>query len=91
MINFRMMKAYKKIHKFSDVISYFCTNQWKFNNKNVLDLWNRTSFNDKKTFSFNLKNLDWSDYFYHHVRGLRTYILKDPLSTIPVAKIKRRR
>lgn len=87
----RLLNAYKKIHKFSGVISYFCTQQWKFNNDNVLALWERTSPEDKKIFDFNLNSLDWEDYYYHHVRGLRVYILKDPLETIEKGRVKFKR
>ena len=83
-----MLKAYRKIHKFSHVISYFCTQQWKFDNRNVLALWKRTSLVDRKKFCFNLENLDWAQYFYHHVRGVRYYILKDPLDTIEKGRVK---
>lgn len=88
---FRLLKAYKKIHKFSGVISYFSTQQWEFDNKNVLELWERTPPADRKKFDFNLKSLDWHDFFYYHVRGLRLYILKDPLNTIDVGRVKFRR
>ncbi|XP_001600309.1 fatty acyl-CoA reductase wat-like [Nasonia vitripennis] len=86
-----LLKAYKKIHKFSGVISYFSTQQWEFNNKNVLELWERTPPADRKKFDFNLESLDWNDFFYYHVRGLRLYILKDPLNTIDVGRVKFRR
>ncbi|KAL7298063.1 hypothetical protein TKK_0009068 [Trichogramma kaykai] len=79
-------KAYKKIHKFSHVISYFSTQQWLFHNRNVMALWKRTSPVDRNKFYFNIENLDWMDYFYHHVRGLRKYILEDPIETVENGK-----
>ena len=88
---FRMLKVYKKIHKFSGVISYFCTRQWKFENKNVLMLWDRMNSIDREKFYFNLQNLDWTQYFYHHVRGIRFFILKDPPDTIKNAIIRSNR
>ncbi|KAJ8688342.1 hypothetical protein QAD02_024137, partial [Eretmocerus hayati] len=83
-----LLKAYKKIHKFSGVISYFCMQQWKFSNENVLALWEKISPTDRKLFDFNLNSLDWNDYFYYHVRGLRVYILKDPMDTVERGRIK---
>ncbi|XP_058798526.1 fatty acyl-CoA reductase wat-like [Phymastichus coffea] len=86
-----LYRAYQKIHKFSGVISYFCTQQWNFNNDNLLRLWERTSPVDREKYDFNLNSLDWDDYFYHHVRGIRVHILKDPLHTIEVGRMKIRR
>lgn len=88
---FRLLKAYRKIHKFSHVISYFSTQQWRFKNNNVLALWDRINPTDRVKFDFNLDNLDWNDYFYYYVRGLRLYILKDPLNTVEAGKAKYRR
>lgn len=88
---FRLLKAYRKIHKFSTVISYFTTQQWQFSNENVLALWERTKPTDRVKFDFNLDNLDWNDYFHYYVRGLRLYILKDPIRTVDAGKIKYRR
>ncbi|XP_014218670.1 fatty acyl-CoA reductase wat-like [Copidosoma floridanum] len=86
-----LLKAYRKIHKFSGVISYFSTQQWEFGNGNVLALWQRTSPVDRKKFYFNLDTLDWDDFFFHHVRGLRVYIMKDPLSSVPQGRRRYRR
>ncbi|XP_031776892.1 fatty acyl-CoA reductase wat-like [Nasonia vitripennis] len=83
-----LLRTYQKIHKFSGVIAYFCTKQWKFNNDNVLRLWKRTSLTDQKKFDFNVKNLDWNDYFLYHIRGIRVYLLKDPMSTVEQGRAK---
>ncbi|XP_066598641.1 fatty acyl-CoA reductase wat-like [Prorops nasuta] len=80
--------AYRKIHKFSDVISYFSTQQWRFNNDNVLKLWERIGPTDRILYNFNLTNLDWSEYFYFHVRGLRIFLIKDPLTTVKKGRTK---
>lgn len=32
---FRMIKVYKKVHKFCDVLGYFATKQWTFESDNV--------------------------------------------------------
>ncbi|XP_015586786.1 fatty acyl-CoA reductase wat [Cephus cinctus] len=80
--------AYKKIHKFSGVISYFSTQQWKFENNAVLRLWDKLNPADRIKFDFNLESLDWNNYFYHHVRGLRVYLIKDPLDTLEKGKAK---
>lgn len=86
-----MMKAYKKVNKFTYVLSYFATNSWKFTNDNVQALWGEMSEVDKRVFPFSMKDLDWNYYYRTQMLGLRTFFLKDDLSTIPQARIKWRR
>lgn len=88
---FRLWNAYEKIHKFSDVISYFSTKQWTFLDSNTKDLFNRLSPKDKQLFDFDLTKLDWKQYFYYHIRGLRVYLVHDSLDTVPQGLEKRRR
>ncbi|CAG9794397.1 unnamed protein product [Diatraea saccharalis] len=83
-----LRKAYTKISKFSDVLSYFSTQQWKFYNKNVQELYEELCDADKQIFDFNMSSLDWNDYFYSYVRGIRIYLLKDPLETVPSGRAK---
>lgn len=81
----RLRKAYKKISKFSEVIGYFATRQWKFHDENVKNLYTELCDADKQMFDFDLSRLDWSNYFHDYVRGIRIYLLKDPMETIPAA------
>lgn len=87
----KLWNAYEKIHKFSEVISYFSTKQWKFVDSNTRGLIDRLSSRDRELFDFDLALLDWKEYFYHHVRGLRVYLIKDELDTVERAIVKRKR
>jgi fatty acyl-CoA reductase len=87
----RLLKIYKKINRFSDVLSYFSTREWKFTNNNVQELWEKLNEDDKKLFNFNIDKLDWDKYFYSYVRGLRIYLLKDDLSTVPQGLARQKR
>ncbi|XP_046742043.1 fatty acyl-CoA reductase wat-like [Diprion similis] len=80
--------AYKRIHKFSTVIRYFTLRQWRFSNNSVLRLWDKLSSADQSVFDFNVAGLNWEDYTYSHVRGIRVYLVKDPLDTLPAAAAK---
>lgn len=84
----QLMRMYKKIHKFSDVISYFCTNEWMFTNDNVQRLWRRLPAADRRLFDFNMRDMDWVEYSYHYIKGMRLYLFKDDLSTLPAARRK---
>jgi len=84
----RLIKVYKKIHKFSNVISFFCTNEWTFTNKNVQKLWNKLPAADRDLFYFDMKQVDWIEYSRYYMRGMRIYLFKDDLSTVEAAKRK---
>ncbi|KAL3271472.1 hypothetical protein HHI36_021958 [Cryptolaemus montrouzieri] len=83
-----MVKGYQKIHKFMNVISYFAVREWKFQNKNVQKLWLKMSLEDQRLFQFSMNNFDWDNYFSYYTKGIRVYLLKDPLDTISKGRIK---
>lgn len=84
----RLLKIYKKIHKFSRVVSFFCTNEWSFINDNTQRLWGELSPKDQEMFHFNMKDLDWKEYMSHYIHGMRTHLFKDDDSTLKSARIK---
>lgn len=85
---FRLLKTYKKIHKFANVISFFCTNDWIFTNDNVQKLWRNLNDEDKKLFYFDMQSLDWTEYITEYMKGMRVYLFKDDLSNAPQARKK---
>lgn len=46
-------------------------------------MWRKLSPRDKELFNFNIEALDWYEYFGTYMRGLRVYITKDDMSTVP--------
>ncbi|XP_043266220.1 fatty acyl-CoA reductase wat-like [Colletes gigas] len=84
----RMLKIYRKVHKFSAVTSYFGMREWKFSYDNTKALWDSLGPKDRALYKFSMKEFDWNDFMYKSVRGLRLYILKDDPSTIPHAKLR---
>lgn len=87
----KLLDAYEKIHKFSEVISFFSTQQFTFTNFNTQNLFQTLSEEDKKIFNFDISQLDWEKYMFWHIRGIRAYLVKDPLSTVPEGIRLRRR
>lgn len=79
------------MNKFSSVISYFSTQQWRFENNAVVKLWSRVNPADRQIFNFDMNNLDWESYLKHMIPGMRVYIVKDPLDTIEKGKEKYRK
>lgn len=82
----QLVKAYKKIYKFSNIISYFSTQGWSFDDDNVQSLWKGLSDVDKQHFNFDIKSMDWNQHHQSHCLGLRVYLVNDDLKTLPQAK-----
>lgn len=73
------------------VITYFSTREWIFTNDNVKKLWADISDSDKELFPFNISRVNWDTYHKHQVYGIRQYVLKEDITTVPAAKIKYKR
>ncbi|EFA05024.1 fatty acyl-CoA reductase wat [Tribolium castaneum] len=84
----KMLRIYKKIHKFTSVISYFSTRTWIFQSSNVQKMIERMSEADQKIFFCDLKKLDWNKFFATYLRGIRIYLLQDPIETLEEAHIR---
>ncbi|CAG9576938.1 unnamed protein product [Danaus chrysippus] len=84
----QMLKVYRKIHKFSSVLSYFCTKEIKFCNKRTRELWESTSQTDKQIFPFSMAEVSWSSYFDDYLAGIRRYLFKESDDTLPRARRK---
>ncbi|KAG8222376.1 hypothetical protein J437_LFUL002995 [Ladona fulva] len=82
----RLLKIYQKINKFSEVISYFSTQYWKFENSNTQELWKRLDPMDQELLPFDMTTMNWDNYFQKHILGLRIYLVKDDISTLPEAR-----
>ncbi|CAH0712960.1 unnamed protein product, partial [Brenthis ino] len=80
--------AYKKIRKYLEVISYFTLREWKFHNKNTVSLLKELDDADKHTFNFDIESLKWEEYCKDYLLGMRLYLVKDPLETLPQARKK---
>lgn len=59
-----------------------------FSNANVQRLWKRIGRRDQELFNFNMKSMDWVDYSYHYIKGMRIYLFKDGLQTLDAARKK---
>lgn len=82
----KALKVYKKIHKFSDVISYFSLRSWNFANDNVNSLWKTLGDSDQALFNFDMSTLDWNKFFISTVDGLRLYMFKETLDNVEYAR-----
>lgn len=84
----RLLKIYKKIHKFMDVLNYFTLKEWDFTNDNVKALHKKMTPEDRENFHCNMMEVCWDTYFQTYIVGIRVYLIKDPLDTLPEARVK---
>ncbi|KAG5679399.1 hypothetical protein PVAND_008967 [Polypedilum vanderplanki] len=87
----KLLKLYRKVNKFTEVIEFFTNNQWHFDDDNVIRLWNTMTPHDKKLFKFNLWSIEWHHFFELYVKGIRKYIYKEDEDTLEVARKRYRR
>lgn len=86
-----MLKIYKKIHKFSEIIIFFALREWTFSNKNTQALWQKMNKTDQELFPLSLKTVNWLIFFRNYIKGVRKYLLKEPDSTLPISRMKNKR
>ncbi|CAG9770338.1 unnamed protein product [Ceutorhynchus assimilis] len=77
-----LRKAFGKIDKFINSLVHFTLNEWKFVDKNSQSLWDDLNDRDKANFPFDIKILDWQDYFDTYLVTGREILTKDFLDTL---------
>lgn len=78
----RLREAYRKIHKFGNVLAFFSTQEWTFRNDNVLKLWDKMNATDKKKYNFDMASIEWDEFLFYNIRGVRVFLGNDPMSTL---------
>ncbi|KAJ3641743.1 hypothetical protein Zmor_028222 [Zophobas morio] len=81
-------KIRRRIVEQVNVLSYFITHEWKFDEDKFINLWKKMGDEDKKIFPFHDSATDWDKFFTICVLGVRLYLFKDPISTLSNAKAK---
>ncbi|XP_035741464.1 fatty acyl-CoA reductase wat-like isoform X1 [Vespa mandarinia] len=84
----RLLKMYKKIYTLVNIFNYFATTKFNFNNKRWNELLSKLTTEDREFFFCDIRNLIWDTYFKNYILGIRMYILKDPIETLPQARMK---
>ncbi|KAG5683857.1 hypothetical protein PVAND_013119 [Polypedilum vanderplanki] len=85
-----MFKIAKRVKIAQDTGDYFVLNDWNFNSKNlkrIIRAANQTQL-DANEFCCDVTSLDWDDYIGRYMMGIRTYVLKDDISSLPKARQK---
>jgi fatty acyl-CoA reductase len=86
-----MVRRYEKLHRAVNSFEYFMTRSWNFSINNVMMLNDQLEGVDKVLFNFDIRQLDWPNYWEDYVLGIRKHILKEEDSSLPKARRKLRR
>lgn len=73
---------YDKIHKAQELLIPYLLKEWYFSNDNTQKLLKRMSFKDRELFNFDALKLNWQTYMSGYTKGIRVYLLNDPMSTM---------
>lgn len=69
--------------------AYFTTREWSFDTANQDNLSNQLEASPSRyDFNCDAKCYDWDTYLRGHMLGIRQYLLKDPLGSLPTANRK---
>ncbi|KAI4499647.1 hypothetical protein M0802_005217 [Mischocyttarus mexicanus] len=82
----RFFNMYIRLNLWMDGISYFSLKEWQFTNKRWIEVMKDLTAEDRKLFYCDMKDVDWDIYFRNYLLGVRLYVLKDPIETLPLAR-----
>jgi fatty acyl-CoA reductase len=82
-----MIRVQKKIYIGLGVLQFFTTRNWNFKSDNFKAIHHILSPDEKNVFNTNTEEVDQLDYLKNVILGGRQYCLKEPLSTLPRARI----
>jgi len=73
----QFMVVYDKLNVMQNALTFFTTHQWSFKTEQLERLSVCLTPADRKEFSIDVSELDWDDYMYDYIKGIRDYLLKE--------------
>lgn len=71
-----------------DVLQFFTTRAWNFTTVNFEYMISQQSPDDAKMFNLDKESVEIKEYMLNGLLGGRQYCLKEPLSSIPKARMQ---
>ncbi|EAT47135.1 AAEL001737-PA, partial [Aedes aegypti] len=81
-----LMKIYRKVRKFTNLIEFFAKKEFTFVNDKMRKIMDTMTPGDRELFQCDIKALPWDDYFNIYYPGLKMYVLKEGTETWADAK-----
>jgi len=72
-----LQKLEDRANMFSSTFKHFTSNEWFFETANLELAFSQLPDDEKKTFTLDFSELDWSTYFEYFCYGLHKFILKE--------------
>ncbi|EDW72408.1 uncharacterized protein Dwil_GK20734 [Drosophila willistoni] len=83
-----MIRVQNKISVGLEVLQFFTTRQWDFKSTHFEQIYNDINQDDKKNFKINTDDVDDYEYLKISMLGGRQYVMKEPLTSLPKARIQ---
>ena len=83
-----MVHVQKRIYIGLFVLQYFTTRLWDFKIENFRNLSKSLNAEEKVMFNMDTESMDTTIYLKKLILGGRQYCMKEPLSTLPKARIQ---
>uniref|UniRef100_A0A336KQE3 Fatty acyl-CoA reductase n=1 Tax=Culicoides sonorensis TaxID=179676 RepID=A0A336KQE3_CULSO len=83
-----MVRIQTRVYQGLELLSFFTTRIWDFKSPNYASLQNTLSEDDKKDFNMYTDDVDVYDYLKTVILGGRQFCLKEPLSSLPKARMQ---
>lgn len=58
-------------------MSWFGLREWHFSNWNILQLHERLTVQERTLFEFDMRTIDWFEYFQTYLNGIRRFVHHD--------------
>lgn len=72
-------RQYQRLSNSMDLLEFFATNEWVFENTNTQRLFENLDPSDKAVFNFDVRTINWPAYVHAYCLGIRHYVLNvDP-------------
>ncbi|CAL8242103.1 unnamed protein product [Merluccius merluccius] len=82
----QMMRIFNRLHKAIGLLEYFSNQDWEWKSDNMSMLLSQLTLEDRKTFNFDVRQLNWPEYIENYCIGTKKYVLNEEMSDIPVAR-----
>ncbi|XP_067347313.1 fatty acyl-CoA reductase 1 isoform X2 [Channa argus] len=82
----QMMRIFNRLHKAISLLEYFSSQDWEWNSENMSMLMSQLTPEDRKTFNFDVRQLNWPEYIENYCIGTKKYVLNEDMSDIPAAR-----
>jgi len=82
----RMARLYQKVESATSAMEFFSTRGWNFSHANAEHLQSKMSREDRASFFFDVRAVDWNSYLENYVIGVRHFVMKEDPASLPLAR-----